>query len=183
MQCPPIRYNGRVVKEEGKDPFKHPSVVEWHKYLFTKWSSEKKIALLLPCTEKKPYHNSPTHKIAESIVKDKVQIYSVSEPMLLVPREYEECYPFSDYDYPPSKMTPEERKEFVELLAIAIKAVSNFHEFMVAVLPRHHFRVLKEASDEAGVKVEIYPYGKLAFKSIKEASIKALRLYEDYSKA
>ena len=174
MNCPPITYRGRVVKEDGVDPFKHPAVVEWHNYLFTEWHSEKKVALLLPCTEKKPYHLSPTHKIAESIVKDQVQIYSVSEPMLLVPREFEDCYPFNDYDYPPSKMTAEEKEEFIELLSKALNVVSKYHEVIVAVLPRHHFNVVSEASKRAGVKIEMYNYGRLSFKSVKEASLKAL---------
>ncbi|MFP3346952.1 MAG: DUF5591 domain-containing protein [Sulfolobaceae archaeon] len=178
MICPPITYRGRVVKEDGIDPFKHPSVIEWHNYLFTEWRSKKRVALLLPCTEKKPYHNSPTHIIAESIVKDKVQLYSVSEPMLLVPREFEDCYPFSDYDYPPSKMTREEREEFVRLLTTALKVLESYHQHIIAVLPKHHFSVLSEASKLSGVKIELLPYGRLAFRSIKEASLKALKLSE-----
>jgi predicted RNA-binding protein len=98
--------------------------------------------------------------------------------MLLVPREFEDCYPFSDYDYPPSKMTREERKEFVRLLTTALKVLESYHQHTIAVLPKHHFSVLSEASKLSGVKIELLPYGRLAFRSIKEASLKALKLSE-----
>ena len=176
MGCPPIKYAGDVRKTDGVDPFRHPAVMEWHKYLFTRWSSRRRTALLMPCTAKKPYGSSPTHKIAYAIAGPRVQVYSVSEPMLLVPREFEECYPFNGYDYPPELMTEEERDEFVELLSRALSSVSKYHVQMIAVLPSHHRRVLEEASGLAGVDVEIHPYGRLAFRSVKEAALRAEEL-------
>ncbi|MDP7983078.1 MAG: DUF5591 domain-containing protein [Conexivisphaerales archaeon] len=167
---------GEVRKFDGVDPFKHPAVVAWHRYLFERWRSSARVALLLPCTAKKPYGNSPTHKIAYAIAGPRVQVYSVSEPMLLVPRELEECYPFDGYDYPPELMTKEEREEFIGLLARALSSVSRYHGYMVAVLPSHHRRILEEASRRASVQVEIHPYGRLAFRSVKEAALRAEEL-------
>ncbi|MFP3261039.1 MAG: DUF5591 domain-containing protein [Sulfolobus sp.] len=172
--CPPISYHGRVVKTEDNDPFQHPAVKEWHNYLFTKWRSDKRVAFLLPCTQEKPYYKSPTHVIAYSVLKDaNVQIYSVSEPMLLVPRVYEDCYPFSDYDYPPSKMTPKEKEEFIQLLSEALKVISKHHEVIIGVLPKHHFNVVSEASKRTGIKIELHHYGRLAFKTVKEVALRA----------
>lgn len=168
MECPPL-FGERIIKRDGEDPFKHPVVKKWHEILLNNWKSEKEYAILLPCTSVKPYHLSPTHKIAYSVAKgfeDKIQFYSVSEPMLLVPREYEDCYPFNSYDYPPSKMTSEEREEFVELLGKAFIKVSTMHSRLVAILPKHHFQIAKKASDEVKVNIEFYPYGRLAFKTI-----------------
>ena len=170
MECPPLK-GERVVKRDGEDPFKHPVVMEWHKILLNEWKSNKEYAILLPCTSVKPYHLSPTHKLAYSIMKeyeDKVQFYSISEPMLLVPKEYEDCYPFNSYDYPPSLMTIEEKEEFVELLSKVLLKISNMHKVIVGILPKHHYEITKRASELSNVKIELYPYGRLAFKTISQ---------------
>lgn len=170
MECPPLK-GERIVKVEGVDPFKHPVVQAWHKYFLENWKSDKEIAFLLPCTSIKPYYKSATHRLAYSIARDvnSIQFYSVSEPMLLVPREYEDCYPFNSYDYPPSKMTKEEREEFVILLSRALAHISRMHKRIVAVLPSHHYNIVKASAEMAGINVELHPYGRLAFKTIAEA--------------
>ncbi|ARM74957.1 DUF5591 domain-containing protein [Acidianus manzaensis] len=167
MQCPPLQ-GERVVKREGEDPFKHPVVQKWHEYFLENWFSNKRIAFLLPCTSIKPYNRSATHKLAYSIAKniDYIQFYSVSEPMLLVPREYENCYPFNSYDYPPSMMTKEEKEEFINLLARALKHIFPMHEKIIAVLPKHHLEITQKASEISNVNIEFHPYGRLAFKTI-----------------
>ncbi len=170
MNCPPLK-GERIVKKDGIDPFRHPVVREWYNFFLDNWKSDKGIAFLLPCTSVKPYNRSPTHKLAYSVSKKlnlNLQFYSVSEPMLLVPREYENCYPFNSYDYPPSMMTAEEKQEFIELLSIALQKITEFHNRIIAVLPHHHFTILKQASELASVNVELHPYGKLAFKTISD---------------
>ena len=170
MNCPPL-HGERIVKRDGEDPFRHPVVREWHKILLDEWKSDKQYAVLLPCTSVKPYHLSPTHKLAYAVMRgyeDKVQFYSVSEPMLLVPREYEDCYPFNSYDYPPSSMTSEEKEEFVELLSRALLRISTMHKNIIGVLPKHHFEITKRASELTNVEMELHPYGRLAFKTISQ---------------
>lgn len=169
MECPPLK-GERIVKTDGLDPFKHPVVQTWHKYFLDNWRSSKEVAFLLPCTSIKPYYKSATHRLAYSIARDvnSIQFYSVSEPMLLVPREYEDCYPFNSYDYPPSKMTEEEKEEFVILLSKALAHISKMHTRIVGVLPAHHYRIVKKASELAMVDIELHSYGRLAFKTISE---------------
>ncbi len=162
-----------IIKRADVDLFKHPVVTAWHEYFLREWHSEKPIALLLPCTSVKPYSRSATHRLAYALLRKygletKVQVYSVSEPMLLVPRELEECYPFNSYDYPPALMTESEKEEFAELLSVVLQKVAKLHIRVVAVLPKHHFRILTRASQLAGLHVELHPYGRLAFKTISE---------------
>lgn len=168
LNCPPLK-GERIIKEKGKDPFKHPVVREWYQFFLRNWKSDKEIAFLLPCTSVKPYNKSPTHKIAYSIAKNlNLQFYSVSEPMLLVPREYENCYPFNSYDYPPNMMTEEEKQEFIDLLSIALQKIAEFHNRIIAVLPKHHYNIVEKAEKKASIKIELHPYGKLAFKTISD---------------
>ncbi|MBW9140853.1 MAG: DUF5591 domain-containing protein [Candidatus Aramenus sp.] len=160
-----------VVKVDGVDLFRHPVVKAWHDYFLKEWRSDKDVALLLPCTSVKPYSRSATHRLAYALLKKyglegRVQVYSVSEPMLLVPKELEECYPFNSYDYPPARMTEAEKEEFSELLVPFLRKVSSQHRSLVAVLPRHHYKVVEKASGLAHVSVELHSYGRLAFKTI-----------------
>jgi predicted RNA-binding protein len=160
-----------VIKVNGVDLFKHPVVKAWHEYFLTTWKSDKAVAMFLPCTSVKPYSRSATHRLAYALLKkygleEKVQVYSVSEPMLLVPKELEECYPFNSYDYPPAKMSEAEKEEFSELLVPFLRKVSSQHERLIAVLPRHHYKVVEKASGLAHVSVELHSYGRLAFKTI-----------------
>lgn len=168
-----IRPNFEKIIKQDDDLFKHPVVTKWHEYFMNRWISYKKIALILPCTAVKPYSLSPTHKVAYSIIKKRglesyVQIYSLSEPMLLVPKELEECYPFNSYDYPPRIMTQQEKEEFVYLLIKPLKKISKMHEQIIAILPRHHYNILKKASELSDVNIKLYSYGKLAFKTISD---------------
>ncbi len=159
-------------KNDKDDLFNHPVVKKWHEYFMEFWNSDKGLAIILPCTSIKPYSKSATHKLAYSIIKKldlDVQVYSVSEPMLLVPRELEECYPFNSYDYPPSKMTKEEKEEFVELLIDPLTKISKLHRRIVGILPKHHYNVVKRASELADINnIELHEYGRLAFKKISE---------------
>ncbi|TRM80523.1 hypothetical protein DJ524_07315 [Sulfolobus sp. D5] len=162
-----------IKKEKDNDLFNHPVVKKWHEYFMEFWNSDKKIAIILPCTSIKPYSRSATHRLAYALLRkydleDVVQVYSVSEPMLLVPRELEECYPFNSYDYPPSLMSKEEKEEFVRLLVNPLMKISRLHEKIVGILPKHHYNVVKRASELSGVKIELYPYGRLVFRTISE---------------
>jgi len=172
----------KLVKSDGVDLFQHPIVKAWHSYFLSKWISNKPLAFLLPCTSKKPYSSSATHRTAYGIIRrldkeNKVQIYSVSEPMLLVPKELEECYPFNSYDYPPSLMVNEEKEEFINLLVRPLQKIGTMHIKIVGVLPNHHYGIVKNASERANVRIELIPYGKLAFKSI-ELGIRKLLGYD-----
>ncbi|QXJ31468.1 DUF5591 domain-containing protein [Saccharolobus shibatae] len=162
----------RISKKDNTDDlFRHPVVMRWHHYFLENWNSDKEIGLLLPCTVVKPYSLSPTHKIAYATLnkynlEEKVQVYSVSEPMLLVPKELEECYPFNSYDYPPRLMSKEEKEEFIMLLTKPLIKVSMLHKRLIGILPRHHYEIVKRAAEISNLKITIYPYGRLAFKTI-----------------
>lgn len=68
--------------------------------------------LLLPCTAKKPYLTSRTHRFIRSRVKVNVNEIVISSP-LVVPREYELVYPAVNYDTPVTGHWSEEEINFV----------------------------------------------------------------------
>ena len=65
----------------------------------------KRILLLLPCSAKKPYHISKTHRAFASAIHTAqhdtlVHEVIVTSPLGLVPRELDACYPANSYDIP-----------------------------------------------------------------------------------
>ncbi len=156
--------------------FDHPHVRLWHRFLVEYFEPEPKpLAMILPCTQVKPYRLSPTHRIAEARLRklgiaEKVGIYIVSEPMVLVPRELDIYYPFANYDYPPDQLSEPYRARFVEILSAVIPKLAR-HRHVVAVLPQHHRSILLEALQRSSAKlsIEVCEYGRLAFKSVARA--------------
>lgn len=68
--------------------------------------------LLLPCTAKKPYLTSKTHRAIREAVKVNLNEIIISSP-LVVPREFELIYPAVNYDTPVTGYWSEEEIEFV----------------------------------------------------------------------
>jgi archaeosine synthase len=68
--------------------------------------------LLLPCTAKKPYLLSQTHRIIRSAVNVNVNEIIISSP-LVVPREFELMYPAVNYDTPVTGYWSDDEVAFV----------------------------------------------------------------------
>lgn len=92
-----------------KELLYHDDVVSLRKYIFENYKVESKgsIALLLPCSKTKPYSLSPTTKSILKVVneiqksykiKNKIEIFIVSEPIGIVPLEMQLKYPAASYD-------------------------------------------------------------------------------------
>ena len=167
-------------KTDGYPIFTYPDVVLYHEYLEKIWRPRyTDYKILLPCTGVKPYKKSITHKMMKNYTRRlmrmgiKVSIYSISEPMLIVPEEYEEMYPLSNYDFPPRLMTRDEKELMIAKLAkILPKLALTTHCKVIAVLPKHHMQILQKAlgllSDNYSEKFVLFQYGRLAFRTLRE---------------
>ncbi len=65
----------------------------------------KRVLLLLPCSAKKPYHISKSHRAFASAIHTAqhdtlVHEVIVTSPLGIVPRELDACYPANSYDIP-----------------------------------------------------------------------------------
>lgn len=164
--------------------FDHPHIILWHKFLleyFDPYLCNKHYAIIMPCSSVKPYRISATHRILDSIIsrnfaESQVQIYVLSEPMILVPRELDIYYPFANYDYPIDELTPKYREKFINILSLVLPKL-KYHRKIVAVLPKHHLSILLESLKraDADLDIEIFEYGRKAFHSIKMAVMTILK--------
>ncbi|MFQ6061463.1 MAG: DUF5591 domain-containing protein [Thermoplasmata archaeon] len=99
--------NEEVLLKGGVELLHHPDVLEFHNSLMERYTvpEGKAIALFLPCSAKKPYSSSRTHRAIDRALSDldeecRMSIHEliVSEPLGIVPRELEMEYPAAHYN-------------------------------------------------------------------------------------
>ena len=104
---------------------RRPDVLRYRKTLMERYVKppHKRVLLLLPCSAKKPYHTSKTHKrfsfsIHASNFDTVVHEVIVTSPLGIVPRELDCFYPANSYDIPVTGEWKCQEKEFIrEMLA------------------------------------------------------------------
>jgi archaeosine synthase len=88
--------------------------------------AHKRVLLLLPCSAKKPYHISKSHKAFSSAIHTAphdtlVQELIVTSPLGIVPRELDAFYPANSYDIPVTgEWKPEEKAMIREMVGSVI---------------------------------------------------------------
>jgi archaeosine synthase len=79
-----------------------PSVVAWERFMRTTYRAPEgldRILVLLPCSARKPYRSSPSHRrFIEAIGTNAVHEVMVTSPLGLVPRDLEQVWPAANYD-------------------------------------------------------------------------------------
>ena len=92
-----FRCHSRVSRED-------PLIQNWihrieHEYMPAE--IQRETLVLLPCSDRKPYSSSQSHRFFRSAVRDRrVHQVMVTSPLGLVPRELEEQWPAAHYDIP-----------------------------------------------------------------------------------
>lgn len=109
------------------------------------------VLLLLPCSAKKPYSFSRSHKLfAEAVGGSRRYLHEVilTSPLALVPRELEEAYPAASYDVPVTgRWDREERAWLTGCLDAYLKR--NRYARIVAHLDGELEQAVKESGLEA----------------------------------
>ena len=79
-----------------------PSVVAWERFMRGTYRAPEgldRILVLLPCSARKPYRSSPSHRrFIEAIGTNAVHEVMVTSPLGLVPRDLEQVWPAANYD-------------------------------------------------------------------------------------
>jgi archaeosine synthase len=98
---------GGTVHCNTKQSLHRPDVQRWRRRILEVYEppEHKRILLLLPCSARKPYFTSKTHKIFREVIdavgkSHLIHEVIVTSPLGLVPRELELLYPASKYDIP-----------------------------------------------------------------------------------
>lgn len=93
----------------GPESYNAPAVRRFRELIASRYSPPhgKKLALLLPCSARKPYSESKSHRrfletvdVAMSGAASRIAQIILTSPLGLVPRELERIYPAANYDIP-----------------------------------------------------------------------------------
>lgn len=113
-----------------------PDVWRFRRRVMERWepAPHKKVLLLIPCSAKKPYFTSKSHRAFEEVLLSipnscTVQELIVTSPLGLVPRELELFYPAAQYDIP---VTGDWDREEVHMIQEMVRKVVGygFHEII-----------------------------------------------------
>jgi len=109
----------------------HPHFEVWQDYL-VRWYEPPagRVLLFLPCANRKPYSLSKTHqgiiRVLESAGRERFHEVMLSNAGV-IPREFEDRYPFESYDWDESKETPNIKERYVEVTVERITGYLKAH--------------------------------------------------------
>ncbi len=134
IDCENFRFVPRIPKRMrmrivgvGKDVLLHPHFEVWQDFVLRLYKPppDKRYLLFLPCTYRKPYSRSPTHRAILSALSPypwfkRLHLVVVSTPGV-IPYEYHTEYPFTAYDWPEWLETPEVKQEYIQITRERVK--------------------------------------------------------------
>jgi archaeosine synthase len=111
------------------------------------------VAVLLPCSARKPYSGSRTHRRFAPAIRQRAHELIVTSPLGLVPRDLELAYPAMHYDAPVTGYWDREERA---ILAGVLRRYfeKNSYRRVIAHLEGGALQVAQEAADACGITLE-----------------------------
>jgi predicted RNA-binding protein len=136
----------------GDELFNNPRFINHYKYMLEDYIPpiDKPIALFLSCSKHKPYYKSPYRRVFNAMIEKKIgikdlsQIYTISEPAILVPEELDDTS-VTKYDFPPEKLQSKGKEIFIERLVEILPKILKSHKISFYILPKHHKVIFEDA--------------------------------------
>ncbi len=154
------------LKGVGEAFLTHPHFEVWQDYL-QRWyrpPEEKDLLLFLPCSYTKPYSHSATHRGIIDTLRKTEKYQRIHQVMLsntgVVPREYEDSYPFNAYDWDEKLETEEIKKRYIEVTKRRIKKYLTSHKDNYKTTAcflkysSESYQALEDACNELGIPLE-----------------------------
>jgi len=149
----PIARSG-VMRANSGESMQRAEVRRFAERVLTRYIPPKTdVAVLLPCSAKKPYSISQSHRKFQQAVGGRAHELIVTSPLGLVPRELECVYPAGHYDVPVTGYwDAEERAVIAGILARYFERHHNRR--IIAHLDGGALAVAKAAADACGITLE-----------------------------
>ncbi len=147
------RFRRSVMLPTSEDSINRPEVDYYFKKMFEVYEPASHLCLLIPCSARKPYMTSKSHRVLRSRLGKSIRGVNeiiISSPFVS-PREFELIYPVSFYDTPTTGMWSEWEIEFV---ASRLSPLLEKFEKVYAYLHGGYREVAERASKISGVDVE-----------------------------
>lgn len=163
-----------IILATSKETFNRPEIKRFQERILNRYKkpASTKILLLLPCSAKKPYSFSESHRLfREKIVSCGnpfiVHEVIITSPIGIVPREVEIVYPASSYDIPVTGVWNEDEKKMITtLLQLYLK--NNKYDEIVVHLPYEIFEFTKDLLKDSTVTCIDKPTSKKSLNTLSE---------------
>jgi len=133
----PLIRSGQLIATT-KESLYRPEIRRFQERIIDRYRKPKstKILLLLPCSAKKPYSFSKSHKLfRESLYNSKnpyiVHEVIITSPLGIVPRELELTYPASAYDIPVTGVWDEDEKKMIRGLLKQYLELNTYEKVII----------------------------------------------------
>ena len=111
------------------------------------------VAVLLPCSAKKPYSLSKSHMQFQRAISGRAHEIIITSPLGLVPRELELVYPAAHYDVPVTGYWDHEERYIIERM---LEAYFSKHQYerVIAHLDGDAYEIVRAACERCGISLE-----------------------------
>jgi len=153
----------KLLEGVGERYLTHPYYEAWFDYLTRFYKpGEYQNILFLPCSYVKPYGKSKTHRAIIKKLKEKNVRDETHEVMLssagVIPREFENRYPFNAYDWDERRETPEIKKRYIQVTRERLKEYMEGHRdryediYCYLKYSSESYKALEKAMDDMDLK-------------------------------
>ena len=149
----PVARNG-VMRANSGESMQRVEVRRFAERLLSRYRPPKAgVAVLLPCSARKPYSLSQSHRRFQMAIAGRAHELIVTSPLGLVPRELECCYPAGHYDVP---VTGYWDAEECAVISGILSRYFERHRYnrVIAHLEGGALKVAEQAATECGITLE-----------------------------
>jgi archaeosine synthase len=158
----PVTSNSKIIATTKESLFR-PEIKRFQKRVINRYEKPKsaKVLLLLPCSAKKPYSFSKSHKFFKETIKNctnpnVVHELIITSPLGIVPRELELTYPAANYDIPVIGVWDEDEKKLIRKL-LKDFLEKNKYEKIISHLTLELNDILKDIIKKAKITCKNHP--------------------------
>ncbi len=156
---------------------------EAHKRILREYRPQRiyRLALFIPCAYGKPYSQSYIHYLIRRVTAPYIRAGLIHEIILtnagVVPRELDEYWPYTAYDWNPLRETGEIRECYRRVLEQRIteylRRFSDYYRGYAAYLRTNSdsWKALERAASRLGLKIENYAPHSVPEEEIREAGL------------
>ncbi|EHQ36648.1 archaeosine synthase subunit alpha [Methanoplanus limicola] len=137
------------------ESLKRPEVVRFEKRVIERFVPKRSdVAVLLPCSARKPYSQSQSHKKYQNAIQNRAHEIIITSPLGVVPRELERIYPAGHYDVPVTGYWDGEERKIIGSL-IERYFAKNHYDRIILHLDGDALDIAKDSFERLGMDYEV----------------------------
>ena len=147
----PVARPVRLYTNSG-DSINRPEIKRFMQRVVSRYiPSRTDVAVILPCSARKPYSSSQSHRKYMGAIRDRAHEIILTSPLALVPRELEAVYPAGHYDVPVTGYWDMEERKIIGKV-VEDYFTKNRYEQVFVHLDGDAAAIAKDALERAGIE-------------------------------